>query len=276
MAYLEEARGPSAAEPVTDKQGNHKFPQFALEQWLPLLMCAAIIIGWEFCVAQRWLLALFFPAPSTIAQTLIAQILRGTLPAACLATLLRMGSGLLLGGGSGLVLGLLLGWSSLLRRLFDPWVAALHAVPKISILPLFMIIFGIGETSKLMVIAFSTFFPMLINTMAGVQQIASVYWEVAHNYGASRTKLFRRVIIPASLPFILTGLRLALNTALLLTVAVELVSAKDGLGAMIWLAWQTLRVAELYVALFVIALLGLGFLQLGQKIEQWLLPWQNQ
>jgi NitT/TauT family transport system permease protein len=276
MAYLEEARGPSAAEPVTGKQGNHKFPQFALEQWLPLLMCTAIIIGWEFCVAQRWLSALFLPAPSTIAQTFIAQILRGTLPAACLATLLRMGSGLLLGGGSGLVLGLLLGWSSLLRRLFDPWVAALHAVPKISILPLFMIIFGIGETSKLMVIAFSTFFPMLINTMAGVQQIASVYWEVAHNYGASRTKLFRRVIIPGSLPFILTGLRLALNTALLLTVAVELVSAKDGLGAMIWLAWQTLRVAELYVALFVIALLGLGFLQLGQKIEQWLLPWQNQ
>lgn len=276
MAYLEEARGPNAVESITSQARKHQFPHFAAAHWLSLLVSMGLLMGWELCVARGWVSALFFPAPSTIAQTFSKQLMNGALPTACLATLLRLGSGLLLGGGSGLLFGLLLGWSNPLRQIFDPWIAAMHGIPKIAILPLFMIIFGIGETSKLMVVAFSAFFPMIINTMAGVQQIAPVYLEVAQSYGATNHKLLRRVIIPGSLPFIVTGLRLALNTALLLTVAVELVSAKDGLGAMIWLAWQTLRVAELYVALVVIAFLGIGFLQLGKRIEQWLLPWQNQ
>jgi NitT/TauT family transport system permease protein len=169
-----------------------------------------------------------------------------------------------------------MGWSRRWRLFFDPWIAAAHPIPKISLIPFFVIVFGIGETSKIAAIATSTFFPMLVNTLAGVKQIAPIYFEVASNYGARNYKLFTRVIVPGSLPFMLTGVRLALNTALLLTIAVELISAKDGLGAMIWLAWQTLRMADLYVALVVIALLGMGILQLGQRVEQWLLPWQNQ
>ena len=216
-----------------------------------------------------------FPAPSTIAQTLLEEIASGALLRTCLATLTRLGSGLLAGGGLGLLLGLLLGWSQRLRRFFEPWIAATHPIPKLSILPLFMIVFGIGETSKIVAIATSTFFPMLVNTLVGVQQIAPIYFDVATNYGASNYKLFTRLLVPASLPFILTGLRLALNTALLLTIAVELISAKNGLGAMVWMAWQTLRIADLYVSLFITALLGIGFSQLCRRIDQWLLPWQR-
>lgn len=275
MAYLEEAGSRRTVKPLQVNLANRSLSKLPLEQWLALLMAMGILIGWELCATNGWVSALFFPAPSTIAQTLLKQISSGALLHTALTTLLRLGSGVLLGGGAGLLLGLLLGWSHRLRRLFDPWLAAAHPIPKISLLPFFMIVFGIGETSKLMAIATSTFFPMLVNTLAGVQQIAPIYVEVATNYGANPYKLFTRVLIPASLPFILTGVRLALNTALLLTIAVELISAQNGLGAMIWMAWQTLRVTEFYVALFVTALLGMAISALCKRLEQWLLPWQN-
>ena len=102
----------------------------------------------------------------------------------------------------------------------------------------------------------------------------SINTFVAQNYGASRLKLFTRVVVPGSLPLILTGARLALNVALLVTIAVELVAAQEGLGEMIWFAWETLRTEELYASLIVIAALGIGLNFLLQRLTAWLVPWQ--
>jgi len=234
-----------------------------------------LLLGWELSVYRAWISALFFPAPSTIARTAVEQLRSGELLEAVSATGMRLAIGLILGGGVGLLGGLLMGWSSRLRLVIDPFVAALHPVPKIAILPLVMIIFGIGESSKIVLIAVSSFFPMLINTMAGVQQIAPIHFEVAQNYGASRYRLLQRVIIPGTLPSILTGARLALNSGLVVTIALELLSAQRGLGALIWLAWETLRTEELYVALLTTAGLGVGFSHGLQRIERWLMPWQR-
>jgi NitT/TauT family transport system permease protein len=137
-----------------------------------------------------------------------------------------------------------------------------------------MIVFGIGETSKVVVVAVASFFPMLINTMAGVRQIHPIHFEVAKNYGASLRKIFTRIVVPGSLPLILTGMRLALNIALLLTIAVELVAAQKGLGSMIWFAWETMRTEELYVSLIVTAILGISFNFLLQTITKYLIPWR--
>jgi len=185
-------------------------------------------------------------------------------------TLWRVFQGLLLGGIPGLLLGLIMGWSHRLYTLINPFVAAGHPIPKIAILPLIMIIFGIGESSKVVVIALTAFFPLLINTTAGVQQISPIHFDVAKNYGANLTTIFTRVTFPGSLPLIMTGLRLSLNLALLVAIAVELVSAQEGLGAMIWLAWQTFRTEELYVSLAVTALLGIVFNFLLQRISLYL------
>ena len=108
-------------------------------------------------------------------------------------------------------------------------MAAAHPIPKIAILPLVLIVFGIGETSKIVLIAVAAFFPMLINTMAGCD-IHPRHFEVAKNHGAGPL-VFRRVLWPGSLPLALAGARLALNTALVITVAVELLTARQGLGA---------------------------------------------
>jgi len=245
-----------------------------LERWSTLLLILAVLIIWETLVRTGLISPLFFPSPSFIFFTLIKLIASGKLVANLLATLLRLFLGLVWGGVPGLILGLAMGWSSRLRTIIDPLIAAAHPVPKIAILPLIMILFGIGESSKVIVVSLATFFPLLINAMAGVRQISPIHFEVANSYGATTVKIFTRVILPGSLPLILAGIRLALNMSLLVTIAVELVASQKGLGAMIWLSWQTLRTEELYVSLGVTALLGILFNFLLQRLTVTLVPWQ--
>jgi NitT/TauT family transport system permease protein len=176
----------------------------------------------------------------------------------------------------GAALGLAMGSSQRLRSLLDPIVAALHPLPKIALLPLVMVVFGIGDWSKVFVIAVSAFFPLLVSAMAGVHQISPIHFEVARSCGASRAKVLTRVVLPGSLPMLVAGARLALNTALLLTMAVELVLTQNGLGSMIWMAWQTLRVEQLYAVLIVVSVLGFVFNTLLERLGARLAPWQGE
>jgi ABC-type nitrate/sulfonate/bicarbonate transport system permease component len=270
MAHLEDAgrRGEKELVDTRLKKG------LRLEWWLPAVIVAVALTVWEWQVRSGGLSALFFPAPSTIARTLIRLLTNGELAVNVGATLSRLLLGFALGGLPALILGMAMGWSRRLRAVVDPFIAAAHPVPKIAVLPLIMILFGIGESSKIVTVAVGVFFPMLINTMAGVRQISPIYFEVAENYGASLFKVFTRVVVPGSLPLVLTGARLALNVALLITIAVELVAAQEGLGEMIWFAWETLRTEELYASLLVTAALGIGFNFLLQRLAARLVPWQ--
>ena len=270
MAHLEDAQRGGAQESMDTRLKKG----WRLERWLPVAVVAVILAIWEWRVRTGGLSALFFPPPSTIALTLVRLITSGELATHLSATLSRLFVGFALGGLPALILGLAMGWSRRLRLVLDPFIAAAHPIPKIAVLPLIMIIFGIGETSKMVVVAVAVFFPMLINTMAGVRQISPIYFEVAENYGAGLFKVFTRVVVPGGLPSVLTGARLALNTALVLTIAVELVAAQEGLGEMIWFAWQTLRTEELYASLIVIAALGISLNFLLQRLTARLAPWQ--
>jgi NitT/TauT family transport system permease protein len=218
--------------------------------------------------------ALFFPAPTSIGGALVRLARSGELAASLGATLSRVVGGFALGALAGLLLGLGMGRSRTLRLTIDPFIAAAHPVPKIALLPLIMLIVGIGEASLVSVVVIAAFFPMLINTMDAVRQIHPAYFEVARNYGAGLLTVFTRVVIPGSLPMVLTGARLAFNLALLVGVAVELVAARTGLGAMIWLAWQTLRTEDLYTGIAVTAAIGVSFNLLLQALTRHLVPWQ--
>jgi NitT/TauT family transport system permease protein len=200
--------------------------------------------------------------------------MNGKLAVDLAATLSRVFLGVACGAVPGLILGLIIGRSHRLRAIIDPFVAAAHPVPKIALLPIIMIVFGIGETSKVMVVAMAAFFPVAINAIAGVRQISPIHFEVAANYGATPLKVFTRVVMPGSLPLVLAGMRLALNAALLVTIAVELVAAQNGLGVMVWFAWQTLRTEELYASVAVAAALGVGFNLFLRRLEILLVPWQ--
>jgi NitT/TauT family transport system permease protein len=242
--------------------------------WLSLVIAVAGVAAWEWGARAGAVDALLFPEPSFIAETMGRLVGDGSLISDFLATLRRMAWGVLIGGGAGLLLGLAMGRWRPLRSVVDPFVAATHPLPKIALLPLIMVVLGIGDASRVAIIAGGAFFPLLINTMSGVDQINSIHYDVAHNYRAGPLKVFRRVVLPGASPSIVAGMRLALNTALLLTIAVEMISARDGLGGMVWMAWTTLRVEEIYVAVLVTVLLGLAINGLLALLSQLLLPWQ--
>ncbi len=245
------------------------------ERWLAPLIILALLILWETSSRLGLFSQLFFPAPTKILATLWDLTISSDLTFHLAATLKRLLLGLVLGCIPGVIIGLAMGWSHTLYAAIDPIMSALHPIPKISILPLFLIIFGIGDLSKIALIAVTCFFPMAINSMTGVQQISRTYFDVAHNYGASRLQTFMRVVLPGSLLNVMTGLRLALNNAFLIAIAAELLSAQEGLGTMISFAWRTMRVTEMYAVLIVIAMLGILFANLVQWITSRVVPWQE-
>lgn len=252
-----------------------KRSRFRPEPWISALIVFVFLAIWEWLSRSGYISVLFFPPPTKILRSFFELLVEGKLLVHLKATLYRLTFGFVLGGLPGLVLGLIMGWSPRTRGIVDPIIAAIHPIPKIAIFPLILVVFGIGEASKIVAIAVAAFFPMLINSMAGVRQINPVYFEVTRNYGASLWKTFTRVIIPGSLPMVLTGARLAFNIALVIAIAVELLAAKEGLGVMIWFSWQTLRIEELYASLITTALLGISANFAIQRISMRLAPWYD-
>lgn len=256
------------------KMLNYPAKRQILETVLPFAIVGSFLLLWEIFGRAGYIYSLFFPQPTKILATLWGLIENGAMAGHLGATISRLIMGLLAGAIPGTALGLAMGWSARLRRVVDPLVAAIHPIPKIAVFPLILMIFGIGEASKVVAIAISVFFPTLINSMTGVRQIPSVYFEVAQNYGAGKRKTFQRIVWPASLPMVLAGLRIASSVALVIAIAVELVAARQGLGVLIWFSWQTLRTADMYSAVIVIALLGVAMNMLLKQITATLIPWK--
>ena len=238
-----------------------------------LVIVAVVVALWELGVRRHFFSGMFVPAPSEILRELVRGLWGGPLLAALKATMLRVGSGLLIGGVAGALFGLLMGASRRLSRILNPLVAAVHPIPKLALLPLFMVFFGLGEAPKIIVVSAAAFFPMLLSTMAGVRHIANVHFDAARTYGASRRQLITRVVIPGSVPMMLSGLRLAANIAFLSAIAVEMVAAKNGLGAEVWLAWQVLRLDELFATLVVISAVGVTVNTMLRWLSRRVAPW---
>jgi NitT/TauT family transport system permease protein len=241
------------------------------------VISATVAIGavtlWELMSRGGFISPLLAPAPSAVARALVAEFATGEIVPHLALTLYRVVSGILIGGSAGLVVGLLMGMSRRLRDIADPFVAAIHPIPKIAILPVVMAVLGIGDASRIAVISLAVFFPLMISTMNGVLQISHTHLDVARNYGATGLKLFRRVVLPASLPMVLSGLRIGVNLALLITISVEIVGATKGLGALIWTSWEVLRIEVLYASLIVIMLLGISFNRFVRILSDAVAPW---
>jgi len=259
---------------VVDPRLRPQRPASANRWWGNASVIVGALVCWEVLVFLGLLPGLYFPPPTSIARKLVELFADGTLPRNIGMTLYRMAVGLLIGMGLGFLSGVAMGRSEPLRRIADPIVGAIYPIPKIAILPLVMIFLGIGESSKLFVVALAAFFPMLISTLAGVLQIPSIYFEVAANYGTGRKDLLKRVILPASLPTVLGGFRIALNSVIHVTIAVEVVAAVTGLGALVWFSWETFDVEELYATLVVIAVLGIVSTYGVNRLSRKLVPWR--
>jgi NitT/TauT family transport system permease protein len=234
------------------------------------------LLLWEFTVRVGILDYRFFPPPTVVLKTLFEMVISGELFDHLFISLQRIFLGFFLGAVPGVVLGLLMGWNRWARAFMDPLVSAFFPIPKISLLPLILIIFGIGEMSKVIVVAIAGLFQILLTTAHGVMNIDPILIQAGKNYGAKGFSLFSKVILPASLSSIFSGLRLSLGISLLIIVAAEFVAANHGIGYMIWISWATLSVKKMYVGLVVIALLGIIFTRGLESLGKRLMPWSQE
>ncbi|HCA85839.1 MAG TPA: taurine ABC transporter permease, partial [Streptomyces sp.] len=215
-----------------------------------------LLLIWEVLVRVGAVDARFFPAPSSIFQRMIESISTGELWSHTWASLRRLFFGFWLGLVPGLLLGVVMGLSRGVRAALSPLVSGTYPIPKSALLPLILLVFGLGETSKIVMVAIGVFYPVVLNTTAGVLQIQPIYYDVAKNFGAGRLQVFRSVAVPGAMPNIMTGIELGAGLGLILIAIAEMVGAQSGLGFMIWNAWQLYSVETMYVGLLVIALIG--------------------
>ncbi len=240
-----------------------------------ILSPVAFIAIWEMVARLNWIDVRFFPGPSSIMDTFAKMISSGEIFRHLGISLLRIILGFALGAVPALILGLAMGLFRWLRTILDPFIAFAYPIPKSSILPLIMLIFGLGEATKIITVALGVFFLVLINTVAGVRNINRIYLDAAKNFGAGYVDTIIHVALPGALPLIFAGLKLGLGTGLIMIVIAEMVGARNGLGYLIWESWQSFSVTRLYVGLIVIGLLGYLTTILMEELEKRLVPWKE-
>lgn len=233
-----------------------------------------LLLAWELAGRFGLIDVRFFPVPSTIIGALIELTRTGELIEHVAISLQRIGLGFLLGGIPAVIIGISMGISRPVRALIDPLISATFPIPKSAILPFILLIFGLGEMSKVVMVAIGVFFPIAINATAGVLQINPIYLDVGKSFKASKWDIFRTIALPGALPFIMTGLKLGAGIALILIAVTEMVGAKSGIGYMIWSAWEIFAVPKMYVGLFTIALIGFAVTFLLREIERWVIRWK--
>ena len=233
-----------------------------------------LLLIWEIAGRLGFIDVRFFPAPSTIIAALIELTWSGELIEHVLISLQRIGLGFLFGGIPAVIIGISMGISRPVRALIDPLISATFPIPKSAILPFILLIFGLGEMSKVVMVAIGVFFPIAINSTAGVLQINQIYLDVGKSFKASKWDTFWTIALPGALPFIMTGVKLGAGIALILIAVTEMVGAKSGIGYMIWSAWEIFAVPKMYVGLFTIALIGFAVTFLLREVERWVIRWK--
>jgi NitT/TauT family transport system permease protein len=219
---------------------------------------------------------LFFTVPSQIAGTLWQMFASGSVWAPLGVSATAFGIGLAMAIAAGLPLGILLGRSNTLNAMFDPFVTAFNATPRLVFLPLLMLWFGIGLWSKVAVVFLGALFPLLINTYEGVRNADKVLINVVRSFGANEWDIARLVVVPNALPFIVVGLRLAIGRAVLGVVVSEFFGSQEGLGVVMVRAASAFQVNVVFAGLIIFAALSLVMTGLVKLLEDRMTRWRPQ
>jgi ABC-type nitrate/sulfonate/bicarbonate transport system permease component len=258
-----------------------RFQGSSIERALSVLSPLILLAVWEAAAQLHAIDTRFFPAPSSIFGVLwdmmrpSQQYPTGELWFHLFISLERIAIGFVLGALPGIMIGLAMGLFGPVRAIIQPLIDATFPIPKVALLPLFIMVFGIGEESKYAIIATAVIYLVLINTVAGVRNIDRIYLDVGKNFHASRLMMFTDVAFPGALPLIVAGVKLGMGVALLVIVTAEFVGAKSGIGYLIWTSWQVFQVEKMYVGLVVIALVGFATAILLNWIERAIVPWKH-
>jgi NitT/TauT family transport system permease protein len=246
------------------------------ERLLYLISPIGLILLWQVLLMAGVGDRRFIPAPSDIAWRYWEMIRSGELAQHTAATLYRVFAGFLLGSIPGVAVGLLMAMFRPVRIFFDPLIASLFPIPKIALMPLLLLAFGFGDASKIALVVTAVFFPVVVNTYVGAANIEKIYWDVAKNFGASQSVIFRRIVFFGALPMIFAGLRIALAVSFIVLVASEFVATKSGIGYLIWSSWELLQVDVMFVGIVTVGVLGLIATVVLQEIERKVIPWKGE
>jgi len=269
---------PGAAEPVAPP-----LPPARLTAWerirsllngritTPLIYAfsiATVIGSWQ-VAAYRFHLLLLFPPPSTTFKRFLEMLLNGSLERASLVSLLRIMEGFLLGSLAGTILGMLLGTSRTIRAIGEPYVHFFRFVPPLAWFAPFLLWFGTGESAKALLIVYTTVFVVVLNTMAGVAAVPHNKIRMARAFGASPSQIFLLVMLPASAPYIFTGMRIAMGNSFMTVVAAEMLAASEGLGYLINSGVLFLDTSTVFSGVIALGILGFS----TDRALQWLIGW---
>lgn len=234
-------------------------------------LLVVFLAGWELACRVTGISELVLPAPTAVFLTLWNGLSSGFLLPHIWLTAVEMLLGLAAGCAIGFVCGIVLGETEFLRRVVYPYVIATQVVPKLALVPLFIVWFGFGMTSTVVITALICFFPLLENTMTGIRHIDPQKRELFRMLGATRLQTLFRLKIPSGLPVILAGLRVAVVLALVGAVVAEFIAGRAGLGAMIIASQGMMDSPLMFALLILITVLGMLFYQATLLVEQWLL-----
>ena len=248
--------------------------QKSYPNWVSIVSILCLLAIWELICQSRIVSSLFLPAPTAIISALLQMIADGEIGVSLAASLYRILAGFFIGSLVGLAVGLVTGTSALMDKIGTPIVNAIYPIPKIALLPLFILWLGIGELSKVTIIALGVFFPVAMNTYSGVKNVDTLLLKVAASFNASWWMTMKSVVLPNALPMIFAGLRLAAGTSLLLLVAAEMIAAQVGIGALILHYGDLMITDRLMAGVIVLSLLGLVFNLILQFLERKAIPWK--
>ncbi|ALS23569.1 MULTISPECIES: ABC transporter permease [Paenibacillus] len=249
-----------------------------LEKRTPVYASVLGVLGiltlWEGLARIQVIPPLFLPSPSAILAAGWQMVTTGEVTDNILTSLMRIGTGYAIGAVAGIVIGLLLGFFRWVDSVLTPVIYSIYPIPKIALLPLFILWLGIGELPKFTIIALGVFFPVVINTYAGVKQVDPILLKAAVTFGSKYFSVIRKVILPAALPTIFAGLKLAAGNSLLLLVSAEMIAAEKGVGSMILHYGNLMMTTNLMVGVLILSMLGLLFNRSLEWLERKLLPWK--
>jgi sulfonate transport system permease protein len=268
---------------VLDYRGERRTPfalQVANRYVAPFLarygLVLAFLAAWQISSTQGWINPAVFPRLDIIVAALWKGIVGGALIDDIAISLQRSGIAFAAAVAIGIPLGLFMGQVAAVERALDPLLQFFRQTSALALYPVFILMLGLGEASKVFVIFWATLFPILLSTIGGVKEVDRKLIEMARTYGAGPIAIFRRVVLPASVPAIFVGLRLSATTALLLLIAAEMIGANKGVGFQVMNAQYNFQIPLMYASILLLALLGLaanaGLVLLQRKLCRWSAP----
>lgn len=247
--------------------------------WLSIGSILFFLFVWWLATTLGWIKPLFLPSPGAIVSKFVTIVRTGYTDTSFLEhvtiSTARVFGAFLLACVVGVPLGLAMGMSPLIRGVLDPPIEFYRPIPPLAYLPLMIIWFGIGETSKVLLIFLSVFAPVALGARSGVKSAAIEQIHAAYSFGASRWQVLRHVILPAALPEILTAMRIGIGFGWTTLVAAEMVAATSGLGYLVLSASQFLQTSTVIMGIIVIAIIAYAFDLLMRFIERKIVPWKG-